>query len=196
MAVIQQLDPIYADFRQTAALATRLRSQQQGEQSQKSAPVTLVADGLDDKRQGRMLFSDVTVDRGTGQLALRGEFPNKDGLLLPGMYVRVTLGLGEDPAAILVPQRAVQRGADEIGARDGEGQRMPPSGVLGGQLAELGWRFVHSGNATQLCSSSSRTMKASGASLLSPSALTYCRPCTCSARCSRPSSATCCCACH
>jgi hypothetical protein len=44
-----------------------------------------------------MLFSDVTVDRGTGQLALRGEFPNKDGLLLPGMYVRVTLGLGEDP---------------------------------------------------------------------------------------------------
>ena len=114
MAVIQQLDPIYADFRQTAALATRLRSQQQGEQSQKSAPVTLVADGLDDKRQGRMLFSDVTVDRGTGQLALRGEFPNKDGLLLPGMYVRVTLGLGEDPAAILVPQRAVQRGADGL----------------------------------------------------------------------------------
>lgn len=114
MAVIQQLDPIYADFRQTAALATRLRSQQQGEQSQKSAPVTLVADGLDEKRQGRMLFSDVTVDRGTGQLALRGEFPNKDGLLLPGMYVRVTMGLGEDPAAILVPQRAVQRGADGL----------------------------------------------------------------------------------
>jgi multidrug efflux system membrane fusion protein len=85
----------------------------QEEQSQKRAPVTLVADGLDDKRQGRMLFSDVTVDRGTGQHCAV-EFPNKDGLLLPGMYVRVTMGLGEDPAAILVPQRAVQRGADGL----------------------------------------------------------------------------------
>ena len=112
MAVIQQLDPVYADFRQPAALATRWRAQQLQGQSPRSTAVTLVADGLDQERQGRMLFSDVTVDRGTGQLALRGEFPNKDGLLLPGMYVRVTLGQGEDPAAILVPQRAVQRGSD------------------------------------------------------------------------------------
>ncbi len=114
MAVIQQLDPVYADFRQPAASATRWRAQQLQGQSPRSTSVTLVADGLDQKRQGRMLFSDVTVDRGTGQLALRGEFPNQDGLLLPGMYVRVTLGLGEDPAAILVPQRAVQRGADGL----------------------------------------------------------------------------------
>lgn len=114
MAVIQQLDPVYADFRQPAALATRWRARQLQGQSPRNTPVTLVADGLDQKRQGRMLFSDVTVDRGTGQLALRGEFPNQDGLLLPGMYVRVTLGLGEDPAAILVPQRAVQRGADGL----------------------------------------------------------------------------------
>lgn len=114
MAVILQLDPVYADFRQPAALATRWRAQQLQGQSPRSTAVTLVADGLDQERQGRMLFSDVTVDRGTGQLALRGEFPNKDGLLLPGMYVRVTMGLGEDPAAILVPQRAVQRGADGL----------------------------------------------------------------------------------
>ena len=115
MAVIQQLDPIYADFRQSAALATRWRAQHmQGGKPEPSTPVTLVADGIDGKRQGRMLFSDVTVDRGTGQLALRGEFPNKDGMLLPGMYVRVTVTQGQDPAAILVPQRAVQRGSDGL----------------------------------------------------------------------------------
>ncbi|MEX8192426.1 efflux RND transporter periplasmic adaptor subunit [Comamonas guangdongensis] len=115
MAVIQQLDPIYADFRQPAALATRWRAQHMlGGKPESSTPVTLVADGIDGKRQGRMLFSDVTVDRGTGQLALRGEFPNKDGLLLPGMYVRVTVAQGQDPAAILVPQRAVQRGSDGL----------------------------------------------------------------------------------
>lgn len=115
MAVIQQLDPIYADFRQPAALATRLRAQHlNGDAARQSTPLTLVADGMDEARQGRMLFSDVTVDRGTGQLSLRGEFPNKDGLLLPGMFVRVTVSQGEEPSAILVPQRAVQRGSDGL----------------------------------------------------------------------------------
>lgn len=113
MALIQQLDPIYADFRQPAAQATRLRAQHlHGDAAKQSTPITLIADGMDEERQGRMLFSDVTVDRSTGQLSLRGEFPNKDGLLLPGMFVRVTVKQGEDSSAILVPQRAVQRGSD------------------------------------------------------------------------------------
>jgi multidrug efflux system membrane fusion protein len=58
------------------------------------------------------LFSDIAVDPSTGQVSLRGEFANKDGLLLPGMYVRVTTGQGEDPAAIFVPQRAIKRSTD------------------------------------------------------------------------------------
>lgn len=115
MAVIQQLDPIYADFRQPATLASRLRAQHlNGGAVKQSTSITLVADGIDEERQGRLLFSDVTVDRGTGQLSLRGEFPNKDGLLLPGMFARVTVRQGEEPNAILVPQRAVQRGSDGL----------------------------------------------------------------------------------
>jgi len=83
-----------------------------------SAPISVSVDGTDERREGRLLFSDITVDRSTGQVSLRGEIPNHDGLLLPGMYVRVHVGQGIDPQAILVPrailvpQRAVRRGAD------------------------------------------------------------------------------------
>lgn len=114
MALIQQLHPIYADFQQPVAEAQRLRAAlAEGRLTQdKGAPIALTVDGTGQRREGRLLFSDVTVDRSTGQMALRGQFDNRDGMLLPGMYVRVTVGQGTDPAAILVPQRAVQRGAD------------------------------------------------------------------------------------
>ncbi len=111
LAVVQQLDPVYVDFRQPAADALRLRAAQQAAQAA-GASLALALEGSGEPRAGRLLFSDVTVDRSTGQLLLRGEFPNPDGLLLPGMYVRVRVARGSDPAAILVPQRAVQRGTD------------------------------------------------------------------------------------
>jgi len=111
LAVVQQLDPVYVDFRQPAADALRLRAAQQAAQAA-DASLALALEGGGEPRAGRLLFSDVTVDRSTGQLLLRGEFPNPDGLLLPGMYVRVRVAQGSDPAAILVPQRAVQRGTD------------------------------------------------------------------------------------
>jgi multidrug efflux system membrane fusion protein len=116
MALIQQISPVYVDFQQPAAEAQRLRvamaeGKLQGA-SGKDAPVSLTLEGTSVQRQGKLLFSDISVDRATGQLSLRGEFDNRDGLLLPGMYVRVQLHQGQDPAAILLPQRAVQRGAD------------------------------------------------------------------------------------
>lgn len=116
MALIQQISPVYVDFQQPAAEAQRLRvamaeGKLQGA-SGKDAPVSLTLEGTSVQRQGKLLFSDISVDRATGQLSLRGEFDNRDGLLLPGMYVRVQLNQGQDPAAILLPQRAVQRGAD------------------------------------------------------------------------------------
>jgi membrane fusion protein (multidrug efflux system) len=58
---------------------------------------------------GKLLFSDSTVDPGTGQVTLRGEFPNPDMTLLPGMYVRVQIVQGIDPDALAVPQQAVRR---------------------------------------------------------------------------------------
>ena len=58
---------------------------------------------------GKLLFSDASVDPGTGQVTLRGEFPNPKGELLPGMYVRVQIQQGTDGDALAVPQQAVQR---------------------------------------------------------------------------------------
>lgn len=113
MATIQQIDPVYVDFRQPVAEALRWRaalvaSEQERHQDQR-ARISLTVDGVNLSREGTLLFSDITVDRSTGQVLLRGEFPNPDGLLLPGMYVRVHTGQDADANAILVPQRAVQR---------------------------------------------------------------------------------------
>lgn len=116
MATIQQLDPIYADFKQPVADMLRMRaaleSGQLARKDDESAPISITTDGMSGTRDGRLLFSDVTVDPGTGQVSLRGLFDNPDALLLPGMYVRVHLPQGIDPEAILAPQRAVRRGVD------------------------------------------------------------------------------------
>jgi multidrug efflux pump subunit AcrA (membrane-fusion protein) len=60
-------------------------------------------------RTGRLLFSDLNVDAASGQVTLRAEVPNPDGLLLPGQYVRVRLAQAELPAGMLLPQQAVTR---------------------------------------------------------------------------------------
>lgn len=114
MARIQQLDPIYVDFTQSAADALRLRQALQDGALAGGDDTALMAqvEGTDYQRQGTLMFTDVEVDRGTGQVTLRGRFDNADGTLLPGMYVRVRTPQGTDRQAILVPQRAVQRGSD------------------------------------------------------------------------------------
>ncbi len=116
MALIQQIDPIYADFRQPVNAVLKLREAAAGGQMQAGgqgeSAVSVRVDGTNYTAQGKLLFSDVSVDPGTGQVLLRGEFSNPDGLLLPGMYVRVSAEQGRDQNAIFVPQRAVMRGAD------------------------------------------------------------------------------------
>lgn len=116
LALIQQIDPVYADFKQPVADALRLRTAlAQGrvqDHEGKGAEISVTVDGTAETRKGHLLFSDITVERSTGQVSLRGEFANPDGLLLPGMYVRVHTPQGVDPEAILVPQRAVTHGLD------------------------------------------------------------------------------------
>lgn len=147
MARIQQLDPIYADFTQPVAEALRLREALKGGQlsAGDSQALSIRIDGTDYERGGELLFTDVSVDPGTGQVSLRGKFDNADGLLLPGMYVRVTTPQGSDAQAILVPQRAVQRSADGsaqvlvIGAEDRVEARPVRTGVMQGSR----WQISH-----------------------------------------------------
>ena len=114
MARIQQLDPVYVDFTQSAADALRLRESLNGGKlsADDSKTLSIRVDGTAFERQGALMFTDIAVDRGTGQVSLRGKFANSDGVLLPGMFVRVRTPQGTDKQAILVPQRSVQRGSD------------------------------------------------------------------------------------
>lgn len=122
LATIQQLDPIYADFTQSAAELHQLRRDfESGALEQidpDSAKVQLVlSDGSVYPYVGKLLFSDATVDPSTGQITLRGEFPNPKRDLLPGMYVRVHIEQGIDTDALSLPQQSVRRsdtGASEV----------------------------------------------------------------------------------
>ncbi|MNS80159.1 Multidrug resistance protein MexA precursor [compost metagenome] len=66
-------------------------------------------DGLPYPHAGTLKFSEVAVDEATGSVTLRAEFPNPQGLLLPGMYVRAQVESGVERQAILAPQRGVAR---------------------------------------------------------------------------------------
>lgn len=117
LALVQQIDPMYVNLSQPVADVLRLRAAiasgelrraGQGE----AVPVRIVLDdGSVYPIAGRLLFSDLSVDPATGQIALRAEVPNPRGVLLPGMYVRARLEQASAAGAILLPQQAVQRSA-------------------------------------------------------------------------------------
>jgi len=116
LASIQQLDPIYADFTQSVSDLNKLRRAFARGDLEQIAPgaakVRLIVDDGVYSHTGKLLFSEAKVNAETGQVTLRGEFPNPNGELLPGMYVRVLIEQGIDTDAIAVPQQAVQRSRD------------------------------------------------------------------------------------
>ena len=117
LAVVQQISPMYVNFTQSTAEVLRLRKAiESGKFKQAagadSASVRIVLeDGSQYPQAGKLLFSDLTVDATSGQITLRAEVPNANGILLPGMYVRVLIEQAEANAAITLPQQAVTRGA-------------------------------------------------------------------------------------
>ena len=114
LATIQQTSSVYVNFTQSSTDVLRLRkaiaSKQLRAAVDGSVPVRVVLeDGSELPKPGKLLFSDLTVDATSGQITLRAEVPNTDGLLLPGQYVRVRLSQAELPSGILLPQQAVTR---------------------------------------------------------------------------------------
>ena len=115
LAVIQQVDPVYVNFTQSAGEVMKLRraladGQLQRAGGSEAASVRVVLeDGSEYARPGKLLFSDLTVDASTGQITLRAEVPNPQGDLLPGLYVRVRLEQAQVANAISLPQQAVTR---------------------------------------------------------------------------------------
>ena len=124
MAKIQQLDPLYVNITQSAANLMRIKKEFQSG-ALKSVDFTVqitLDDGTPYPHKGRLLFADQTVDASTGELLLRAEVPNPDGLLLPGLYVRADIPQSQFHNAYLVPQAAVTRGKTDtlrVVAEDG-----------------------------------------------------------------------------
>jgi membrane fusion protein, multidrug efflux system len=117
LALIQQINPMYVNFTQPATEVLNLRrALEQGRLKRavgaEGALVRLVLeDGSEHANPGRLLFSDLSVDPTSGQITLRAEVPNPQGLLLPGLYVRVRLEQAKAGNAVLLPQQAVTRSA-------------------------------------------------------------------------------------
>lgn len=140
LAVIQQINPMYVNFTQSASEVYRLRRALQsgslkGAGDQVARVKIVLEDGSVYGRDGRLLFSDLTVDSATGQVTLRAEVPNPDGVLLPGLYVRVRIEQATAGNALLLPQQAVTRTAqgDSVMVVDGEGKVAPRNITVRGQ---------------------------------------------------------------
>lgn len=139
LAVIQQVDPLYVNFTQSAAEVLRLAKAIEGGQFKrngKTAAVRVVLeDGSEHPQAGKLLFADLTVDTTTGQITMRAEVPNPGARLLPGLYVRVRLEQAQASGAITLPQQAVTRSAqgDTVTLVDADGKRSQRSIRVGGQ---------------------------------------------------------------
>jgi membrane fusion protein (multidrug efflux system) len=133
LLVIQQLDPIYVDVTQASAVLLRLQRELTAGKLKKTGESQaetklLLEDGTPYSEPGKLQFSEVTVDAGTGSVTLRAVFPNPQNILLPGMFVREQLEEGMDDHGLLVPQRAVAhnpRGEPTVTVVDAENKAVP-----------------------------------------------------------------------
>lgn len=114
LTTVQTLNPIYVDIAQSSTQLLALKQAVAQGQLEQNSPVVakvtlLLEDGTRYPLDGKLQFTNATVDPNTGAVTLRALFPNPDHLLLPGMYVRATIIEGMKPHAILVPQQGTTR---------------------------------------------------------------------------------------
>jgi membrane fusion protein (multidrug efflux system) len=116
LTTIDQIDPVYVNF------TIGVNDLEEMRQANKAGTATLsdpdkaeirltLSDGTEYGDSGTLDFSDTTVDPATGAVSLRGQMPNKDHSLLPGMYVTIKVTLGQQHDVFEIPQPALQRDA-------------------------------------------------------------------------------------
>ncbi|MGP0173607.1 efflux RND transporter periplasmic adaptor subunit [Pseudomonas sp. NCHU5208] len=149
MARIQQIDQVYVDVRQSASILGTLH-QQAGSATRELNLEILGSDGKPLGMRGRILFSGIEVDAGTGDVLLRVLVDNPQRRLLPGLYVQARIPRAHYPAALSVPQQAVSRTAGQasVWVVDAKGQvdQVP---VELGELVERRYRVVSGLSAGQ-----------------------------------------------
>lgn len=124
MARIQQIDQVYVDVRQPASSHEALREKLTTQNPDNGLPVAVLrSSGEPYDVTGRIQFSGINVDAGTGDVLLRVLVNNPRRQLLPGMFVRVRVSRGSYSDALMVPQQAVTRVGGKpqlwvVGAKD------------------------------------------------------------------------------
>jgi membrane fusion protein, multidrug efflux system len=113
LTTIQRLDPIFVDIQQSSSALLAFRRQvADGDLSRASTEVNLkLEDGSQYPHAGVLQFAESVVDTSTGTVTVRARFPNPEGWLLPGMYVRAEFAPVQAQEAILVPQQGISRDA-------------------------------------------------------------------------------------
>ncbi|KAF1007246.1 MAG: Multidrug resistance protein MexA [Luteibacter sp.] len=112
LVTLYAYDPIYVDVTQSSADVLALRAQLAAgtlrTDSEGGARIRLtLEDGRAYPHEGRLAFSGIDVNPGTGAITLRAVVPNPERLLMPGMYVHATVEQGVKQEALLVPQQAI-----------------------------------------------------------------------------------------
>ena len=117
LTYVAALDPMWVNFSVSQNQMTRLRNEvkagrvklPQGEALQVAL---ILSDGSTYPEKGRINFSDPSFSQDTGAFLVRAEIPNGDRLLRPGMFVTARVEGIVRPDAIVIPQLAVQQGAN------------------------------------------------------------------------------------
>ncbi len=113
LATIQQIDPLYVDLSQPSSEVLKLRQHAKADNGANAKKLSGIKLTLDDgtkiEQEATLQFADVSVDESTGTVTLRALLPNKDQLLLPGLYVRASVPVDYKEDAFLIPQVAVTR---------------------------------------------------------------------------------------
>ena len=153
MATVQQIDQVYIDVRESAtslerwrhALGSRLAPGADGVQVE-----VLDSSGKAYGLSGRILFSGISVDAGTGNVLLRVQVDNPDHQLLPGMYVQARVPRAHYADALSVPQQAVlRRGGQASVWVLGEGEQVHRVPVTLGELVDRHYRIASGLSAGQ-----------------------------------------------
>lgn len=118
LTTIVSVNPIYAYFNMDELAALKYqRLIQEGKvgstQDGKVHAYLQLQDETGFPHEGTLNFSDNSFDSSTGTLLVRGSFPNPDGFLTPGNFVRVRLASSPKYQALLVSDRAIGTDQDQ-----------------------------------------------------------------------------------
>jgi membrane fusion protein (multidrug efflux system) len=111
LASITSIDPIYVNFSVEEAVYTTFLQQHREIKGPDDIPLDLtirLPNNTAYGQKGKIDFADTSINTNTGTVELRATFPNPEGIVLPGLYVKLITESKNKQAMVLIPQAAVQ----------------------------------------------------------------------------------------